>query len=155
MSTWSQRDLPVLYWLQENPPPHSLLSTNLLQDNPHSALPELCEQDVHVSVETLADDGLVTYADQQYEEGGGVDWTQFQVSGAGLQALGEWPVFDMLGTPHALGRLLDALAEMAASDEEESSLRTAASAARSKGVETLRSAASGALRGVLRSQILG
>jgi hypothetical protein len=126
-----------------------------LQDNPHSALPELSERDVHVSVETLADEGLVTYADKQYEGGGGVYWTQFQVSGAGLQALGEWPVFDMLGAPQALGRLLDALADMAASDEEESNLRTAASAARSKGAEALRSAASGALRGVLRSQILG
>jgi hypothetical protein len=155
MSTWSQRDLPVLYWLQENPPPQGLLSTNRLQDNPHSALPELSERDVHVSVETLADEGLVTYADKQYEGGGGVYWAQFQVSGGGLQALGEWPVFDMLGTPQALGRLLDALADMAASDEEESSLRTAATAARSKGAEALRSAASGALRGVLRFQILG
>jgi hypothetical protein len=155
MSTWSQRDLPVLYWLQENPPPRGLLTTNRIQDSPHAALPELSERDVHVSVETLADEGLVAYADREYEGGGGVYWTHFQVSGAGLQALGEWPVFDMLETPEALGRLLDALADMAASDEEESNLRAAASTARSKGAEALRSIAAGALRELLRSQILG
>jgi hypothetical protein len=126
-----------------------------MQDNPHPALPELSERDVHVSVETLADEGLVTYADRQYESGGGVDWMQFQVSGAGLQALGDWPVFDMLQTPEALGRLLDALADLASSEEEESNLRTAASTARSKGAEALRSLASGALSAVIRSQGFG
>lgn len=155
MSVWSERDLPVLYWLQENPPEHGLLSTNWMQDNPHPALPELSERDVHVSVETLADEGLVTYTDREYESGGGIHWMQFQVSGAGLQALGEWPIFDMLQTPEALGRLLDALADMASSDEEESNLRTAASTARSKGADALRSLASGALSAVIRSQGLG
>lgn len=41
MSVWSERDLPVLYWLQENPPEHGLLSTNWMQDNPHPA-PRSC-----------------------------------------------------------------------------------------------------------------
>lgn len=153
MTTWSVRDLPVLYWLQENPPRDGLLATNWLNDTPHPALPGLSEREVHVSVETLAEEGLVSYSDQSWATGGGVHWAQFQVTGAGLQALGEWPVFDMLGAPEALGRLLDALAEMATSDEEESNLRGAAGVARSKGGEALRSVASGALRAVIRSQI--
>jgi hypothetical protein len=135
VTTWADRDLPVLYWLQEKPPEHGLLTTNWRRDTSHPDLPGLTEQDVHVSVETLADEGLVSYATQEAEGGGDVLWMQFQVTGSGLQALGEWPVFDVLGTPKELGRLLDALAEMAASDEEEGNLRAAASTARSKGAD--------------------
>ena len=153
MTTWADRDLPVLYWLHEKPPYHEALRTNWLQDSPHPDLPALTERDVHVSVETLADEGLVSYSDQSWASGGGVHWIGFHVTGAGLQALGEWPVFDMLGTPEALGRLLDALADMAQSDEEEGNLRAAAQTARSKGAEVLRSIASGALGAVVRSQI--
>jgi hypothetical protein len=152
VTTWSDRDLPVLYWLHEGPLRDGMLQTNWLNDTPHPDLPDLTEREVHVSVETLAQEGLVSYSDQMWASGGGVHWMQFQVSGAGLQALGEWPVFDMLGTPEALGRLLDALAEMATSDEEESNLRAAARSARSKGAEALRSLASGALSAVVRSQ---
>jgi hypothetical protein len=153
VTTWADRDLPVLYWLQEKPPEHGLLTTNWRRDTPHPDLPGLTEQDVHVSVETLADEGLVSYAKQEAEGGGDVLWMQFQVTGSGLQALGEWPVFGVLGTPEELGRLLDALAEMAASDEEEGNLRAAASTARSKGADALRTVASGALSAVVRSQI--
>jgi hypothetical protein len=155
VSTWAERDLPVLYWLHEKPPQRGVLTTNWRRDTPHPDMPDLTERDVHVSVETLADERLVDYAQQEAAGGGDVMWMQFQVTGAGLQALGEWPVFDVLGTPEALGRLLDALADMATSDEEESNLRAAASVARSKGEEALRSIASGALSAVVRSQIGG
>jgi hypothetical protein len=152
VSTWAKRDLPVLYWLHETPLRGRILSTNYQSDRPHPDLPGLSERDVHVSVETLADEGLVSYANQSWTMSGRVSWMKVQVTGAGLQALGEWPVFDMLGTPEALGRLLDGLAEMAASDEEESNLRAAAGVARTKGAEALRTIATGALGAIVRSQ---
>jgi hypothetical protein len=77
VTTWSDRDLPVLYWLQEKRPQDGLLSTRL-NDTPHPDLPALTERDVHVSVETLADEGLVSYTDKSWG-GDGFLWTQFQV----------------------------------------------------------------------------
>ena len=57
---------------------------------------------------------LVSYTDESGRSGGGAHWTDFQVTGAGIQAPGEWPVFDMLRTPEALGRVLGALGDSAA-----------------------------------------
>jgi hypothetical protein len=153
MSVWTERDLVVLRYLHEKPPLHGILVTNWIRTDPHPDLPELSQQDVHVAVETLAGEGLVHYANDEWASGGGVHWMGFQVTGAGLQALGEWPVFEALGSPEELGRILDALAEMAVSDEEEDSMRRAASVVRSKGSDLLQSLVAGAFSALVRSQL--
>ena len=153
MSVWSERDLPVLEYLHQHPPANEMLSTNWQSKDPRPELPHLTEQEVHVAVETLVDEGLVSYRNDSWNSAGGVHWIGLQVTGAGLQALGEWPVFNMLTSPEELALLLDGLAEMAATDEEESNLREAAKTARGKSAEALRSLAAGALRAVVRSQL--
>ena len=153
MSIWSERDLPVLRYLHEHPPHHDMLSTNWQSKEPHPDLPALTEQDVHVAVETLVDEGLVSYRNDSRNTAGGVHWIDIQVTGAGLQALGQWPVFDMLSSPEELGLLLDGLAEMAATEDEESNLRQAARTARAKSAEAVRSVAASALGAIVRSQL--
>jgi hypothetical protein len=153
MTTWTTRDYQVLKWLQESSPQHGILSTNWQSTDEHPVLPGLTQQDVHMSVEILEDAGLVSSADQTWDSGGGVSWMQFQVTGTGLQALGEWPVFDMLENPKALGQLLDSLAEMSESDQEEENLRSAATRIRSMGRDALQALASGALTAAIRTQI--
>jgi hypothetical protein len=132
MSVWSARDLVVLRHLHERPPRDEVLSTNWQSKEPHAELAPLREVDVHVAVETLADEGLVSYSETSRDAAGGVLWTGFQVSGAGLQALGEWHVFATLTSPSELGDLLEALADVAPSDEEEGNLRKASSTVRLK-----------------------
>lgn len=153
MSVWSTRDLPVLRYLQEHPVRHEILATNWQSEVPHPDLPGLTEQDVHVAVETLVDEGLVHYRDDSWDTAGGVHWIGIQVTGAGLQALGQWPVFDMLTSPDALGALLGGIAQVAATDEEEVNLREAARTARGKSAEALRSLVDGALGALVRSQV--
>ena len=138
MTTWTTRDYQVLKWLQESPPQHGVLFTNWQSKDGHPALPGLTQQDVHMSAEILEDAGLVSSTNQTWESGGGVHWMQFPVTGAGLQALGEWPVFDMLENPEALGQLLDSLAEMSESDQEEENLLSAATRVRSIGRDALK-----------------
>jgi hypothetical protein len=153
MSVWTDRDYVVLRWLHDHPPYAEVLRTNWMSREPHTDLPELTDQDVHLAVETLHDEGLVDYRDRSWDSAGGVSWTAFQVSGAGLQALGEWPVFEVLTSPAELGRLLDALAELAPSEEEDTNLRTAARTARTKTAEALQSLAAGAVGAIVRSQL--
>jgi hypothetical protein len=150
---WDERDARVLRWLKENPPEHEFLATNRVSENESDDLAGLTEVEIHVSVETLAEEGLVTFNNQTFESAGGVYWSQFQVSGLGMQALGEWPVFGSLGVPEELGDLLDALAEMAPNDEEESNLKAAADIARKTSSGALRALAAGALGALIRSQI--
>lgn len=153
MSVWTERDFVVLRYLHDHPPRDGYFSTNWTSKKPHPDLPQLTEQDVHVAIETLDDEGLIQYRNDHWNASGGVHWIDLQVSGAGLQALGQWPVFDALGSPEELGQLLDALADIAATDEEENNLRKAAATARSKGREALQSLAAGAIGAVVRGQI--
>jgi hypothetical protein len=155
MSLWADRDLPVLRFLHDHPPHDGMLETNRLSEKPHSDLPQLTEQDVHIAVQTLHDVGYVDFENQEGESSGGVLWQDILVTGAGKQILGEWPLFEALGSPAELAAILDRLADMAATDEEKSNLRKAASSARERGVDGLKTLAAGVLRAYVRSQILG
>ena len=152
MSIWTDRDVIVLRWLHERPPPAEILRTTL-RPEPHPDLPSLSQQKVHLAIETLIDEGLLDYNQERWSSGPSVTWTGLHVSGAGLQALGEWPAFDALSSPAELGQLLDALAGMAESDEEESNLRRAATTARSKSGEVIQALATGALGALARGQL--
>jgi hypothetical protein len=152
MTVWADRDAVVLRWLHESPPYAEMLDIRL-SGEPHPDLPRLSQLDVHLALATLADEELIHFSRTSWASGPSVLWTGLQVSGAGLQALGEWPIFDALSSPADLGRLLDALADEAPNDEEENNLRRAAEAARSKSSELLQSLAAGAFGALARSQL--
>lgn len=153
MSVWTDRDAVVLRWLHESPPSAETLHTTLSTE-PHPDLLGLSQQDVHLAVETLADEDLLHYNDERWASGPSALWTGLHVSGAGLQALGEWPTFDALSSPAELGQLLDALAEqLASTDEEESNLRRAATTARGKSREAIQALAAGAFGALARGQL--
>jgi hypothetical protein len=152
MSVWTDRDAVVLRWLHESPPYAEVLHTALSRE-PHPDVVGLSQQDVHLAVETLIDEGLVHYSSRTLTSGPGATWEGLHVSGAGLQALGEWPTFDALSSPPQLGQLLDALADMAPSDEEESNLRQAARTARTKSGELLQALAAGAFGALARGHL--
>lgn len=80
-------------------------------------------------------------------------WVGLQVSGQGLQAVGQWPAFETLENPAELADLLEKLAGLAASDEEEENLRSAAKTVRSKAPDILRGFTSAALQAAVRSQL--
>lgn len=151
MSLWRERDLPVLKWLDANPPQHEMLQTDWMSAAPHPGLPELAQQAFHYSVETLRDAGYVRCEGQEWEGSGGVIWFGFQVTGAGKQVLGEWPLFEVLGQPRQLAAVLDELAKRTASDEEEENLRNAAETVRGLGAEALEQLAAGVLAQLIRS----
>lgn len=155
MSLWLDRDLPVLRFLHDHPPYEGMFETDRLSREPHSALPQLTEQAVHAAVQTLHDAGYVDFEKREDESMGGVLWQDILVTGAGKQVLGEWPLFEALGSPAELAAILDRLAEMAATDEEESNLRKAASSARERGVDGLKTLAAGALGAYVRSLVIG
>jgi hypothetical protein len=150
VKTWLERDLPVLQYLAEHPPEGGLLFANWDQTEPDERMPELSQAAFHRAVVTLHDDRLVTWEKAGSETGGGVHWTRFQVTGEGMQALGEWPMFEALGQPLRLAALLETLAKNAASDEEQANLESAASRVRGLAPELLRSVVVGALQSLAR-----
>jgi hypothetical protein len=152
MSVWTDRDAIVLRWLHESPPSNEILRTTLGHE-PHPDLPGLSQRDVHLAVETLIDDDLLHSNDVTWSSGPSFTWTRLHVSGAGLQALGEWPTFDALSSPAQLGQLLDALADMAPNDEEESNLRQAGKTVRAKSGEVLQALAAGAFGALARGHL--
>lgn len=68
MSVWTDRDAVVLRWLHESPPyaemPHTTLSSEQ-----HPDVPGLSQLDVHLAVETLADEGLLHYSNDLWRQG--------------------------------------------------------------------------------------
>jgi hypothetical protein len=150
MRTWLERDLPVLRYLRDNPPEGGLQDANWLDRQPHPGLPQLTNADFYRAVVTLADVHYVTWEGQQGEGGGGVYWSSFKVTGEGMQALGEWPVLAALGEPPAFGGLLEQLAAMASSDEEEGNLEAAASRVKGVAPDLLRALFVGAAQTLAR-----
>jgi hypothetical protein len=151
MSVWTERDLPVLRFLNENPPSNDILWTNWRETSPHPDLSDLSEQDFHQAVETLADAGFVSFREGDWDSAGGVPHLDFQVTGAGKQVLGDWPLFEALGQPAALADVLEELSKTAPTDEEEANLQHAAADVRKFSAESLEQLAAGALAALARS----
>jgi hypothetical protein len=103
---------------------------------------------------TLRDAGFVT-ADRREEASAGVVFTNVLVTGPGMQALGQWPLFEEITSPPTLAAFLDRLADQAADPEEAAALRGAASYVRSLSGELLRAAARAALTYALRAGLPG
>lgn len=151
MSLWSIRDQPALRHLAEHPPHHNLLWTLSRIDKPRPELPALSEREFHRSVLTLADARYVAYGNAEYEGGGGCAFEDFQVTGAGMQALGLWPLFDELGSPAQLAGILDALGRDAATEEERTNLQRAATAVRRSAPDVVRAALTGGISAFARA----
>ena len=67
------------------------------------SFPSVTEREFHRSVLVLADAGYVAYGVPEYDGGGGCVFTHFQVTGAGMQALGLWPMFGRARLADAAG----------------------------------------------------
>jgi hypothetical protein len=109
MSVWTDRDQPVLQHLISSPPEHNILWTRKWSDDPRPDLPQVTEREFHKSVLTLHDAGYVAWDRDEGERGGGWNFQGFLVTGAGKQALGLWPRFDVLASPEGLSAVLDTL----------------------------------------------
>ena len=154
MTLWAERDEPVLRYLVEAPPRARILVTYQGREEPHDGLPQLSHAQFHAAVEVLHDAGYVDSADATASIGmGRVSWTLFQVTGAGKQALGLWPRFDALGAPGELAALLEALADEAPTEEEETNLRKAAGVVRKTAPAAVRQLLTGALSAYARSHL--
>lgn len=153
MSLWTTRDEPVLRHLAEHPPQDNPIWTRSRSDEPRPELPSVTEREFHRSVLTLADAGYVAYGNPEYDGGGGCVFTHFQVTGAGMQALGLWPMFDELGSPAQLAALLDALGRDAATEEERTNLQRAAGVVRRSPPDVVRAALTGGISAIVRAHL--
>jgi len=109
---------------------------------------DLAGGEFHDAILTLRDAGYVE-GDLSYAGGPTAHFAGLYVTGRGLQALGEWPLFDEIASPDTLALLLERFAEEAPIGDA-ANLRRAAQYARRLGAASLRSAAVGALAHVAR-----
>jgi hypothetical protein len=93
---------------------------------------------VHDALLALADVGYVDWESWEYSLPAGASLGGLRVTGAGMQALGQWPALHTITTPASLAHLLEALADYAADAEKEGTLRQAAAHARRWGASALR-----------------
>ena len=108
MTVWERRDLPVLRALAASDDENILQGVLQLSTEEESPLGlDLTTGEVYDAVLILTDAGYIE-GEVQHEGGGTALVTHFQVTGRGYQALGEWPLFDQLASPHTLALLLDA-----------------------------------------------
>lgn len=153
MTLWDDRDEPVLRHLAEHPPENGMLETQYRSEQPRPGLPALTEADFHRAVEVLGDAGYLAWSGDEGEGGGRRYYFDFQLTGAGKRVLGLWPRLDALASPEELAAILAALADKASTEEERSALQGSADIARRTVPELLRSALSGALGALVRSQL--
>lgn len=153
MTLWEGRDLPVLRALAE--PIDEQVRDGYLWLTGEATGAErlgvtLSNTEIWDAILTLADAGYVTCEAHETNYRGG--FTHLSVTGRGLQALGQWPLFEEIASPATLALLLERLAEEAPSEEESSNMRRAASYVRKLSVPVVRAAATGALTWWVRHQ---
>jgi len=150
MSVWTERDLPVLRALAN---PHDDVRAGFLSIGSSDDLGiGMAPLDLIDSVLTLRDAGYITFRDQQETFGNpNLHLTGLAVTGAGMQILGEWPLFDAVASPEMLADLLERLAPEASTAEETTAARSAAGYVRSVAPTVLRSMFTGAISAALRT----
>jgi len=123
MSVWTERDLPVLRALAN---PHDDVRAGFLSIGSGDDLGiGMAPLDLIDSVLTLRDAGYITFRDQQETFGEpNLHLTGVAVTGAGMQILGEWPLFDAVASPEMLADLLERLAPEASTPEETAAARS-------------------------------
>lgn len=150
MSLWEQRDLPVLRALAQSDDAE-LRDHGVLRVGKASALGlDLSPGELHDAVLTLGDAGYVE-GRVEYSSGPDAMFTHFRVTARGMQALGQWPLFDEIASPETLALLLERLADEAPTDEEASNMRRAAAYVRSVSGASLRALTTAAISQLARS----
>jgi hypothetical protein len=152
MTLWETRDFPVLDYMVEHPSSGGLF-TQSRSDQPQDGLPALTEAEFHRAVLTLGDAGYLSWTSTELDGGGGCFFQDIFVTGAGKQALGLWPLFDVLGSPAALAGILDQLGVEAAAADERSALSRAAELVRDLAPNAMRALLLGALREAARQNL--
>jgi hypothetical protein len=148
VTTWERRDLPVLRAVAEKGVVEAGM-LSLIRDGRTLGL-DLDDNETHLALLALRDAGYVD-AEVTYT-GGGATFTRFLVTGRGLRALGDWPLFSPL-SPATLAALLERVADEAPTDDEATAVRSAARYVAGLAAETVRAALIAAGSRLLRQRI--
>jgi hypothetical protein len=146
MTIWERRDLPLLRTLAAGEDEQIRAGyLHIGHSNVGERLGlELDDYAIHDGLACLGDAGYID-ASVQYSSGPGATFTGLRVTGAGQQALGQWPLFDEVASPETLALFLERQAKEAPTEEEAENMRRAARYIRTLGALALRSALTGAL----------
>ena len=154
MSVWTDRDLPVLVALTA--PSDEYIRDGYLTlghgRGGDSLGLDLSDDVIHDSLLTLRDAGYVDF-ELEYETGPGAHLTHLAVTGAGYQALGEWPLFDAVTSPETIALLLEELAPEAPTEEETTNMQRAARYVRTLAPPVFRQFVTGAVAAVIRAHL--
>lgn len=152
MTVWTERDLPVLQAIASADDDHLREGFLFIGGETDQLGLGMEPLDAIDSVLTLRDAGYLTFRDAQETFGNpNLHLTGLAVTGAGMQALGEWPSFDAVATPELLAALLERLAPEAPTADETTATRAAAGYVRSVAPGVLRSVVTGTVSALLRS----
>jgi hypothetical protein len=154
MSVWTDRDLLVLEALTQAPDTdvrEGYLSIGHGRGREALGI-ELDDAAIHDALLTLRDAGYVGF-ELQLETGPGAHLTHLAITGGGLQALGQWPLFDAATSPETIALMLEHLAPEAPSEDESMNLRRAAQYVRGMAPTTFRSLAAGAMSAMIRAHL--
>ena len=153
MSVWTERDLPVLEALTNAPTEETRHGFLSLGDGAGESLGlELDDAVIHDALLTLRDADYLAF-EIGYESGGGAMITHLAITGPGMQALGEWPLFDAATSPATIALLLEQLAPEAPSEQESTNLRKAAGYIGKLAPATFRQLAVGAVTAAVKAQM--
>jgi hypothetical protein len=108
---------------------------------------------IHDAILALSDAGYVDWDSWEYSGAPGASIGGLRVTGAGMQALGQWPALHTITTPASLAHLLEALADYAPDAQKEGTLRQAADHARTWGAGALRQSVVSLGAAALRAQL--
>jgi hypothetical protein len=154
MSRWTERDLAVLRAVAD---PSSARATNRFMwvggTKARDSIGVDFDDDVILdSLLILRDAGYVHFL---HEPGGGTDslLKDFEVTGPGMQVLGEWPMFDVVTSPETIALLLEYLAPEAPTPEETTELKRAATYIRTLAPTVLQKLVVGATRAYLKHHL--
>lgn len=126
MSTWTERDKPVLRWLREQgssflPEPWNLrLGLRDWVEAPEE-VPGLTSQQMDQALVRLLEHNLID--GRRQEAIGFASWSGLRLTAQGMQVLGEWPDLDQLTSAVGMKMLLNELAKSAADSEDQGALR--------------------------------
>jgi hypothetical protein len=154
VSVWTDRDLLVLQALTEAPDTdvrEGYLSIGHGRGREALGI-DLDDAAIHDALLTLRDAGYVSF-ELQLETGPGAHFTYLAITGAGMQALGQWPLFDAATSPLTIALMLEHLAPEAPTEEESTNLRRAAEYVRGVAPATFRSLAAGAMSAIIRAHL--
>jgi len=151
VTAWERRDRPVLDVLARGVENDRVA---LGRDRGRALGLDLDEDELFLAMLALRDAGFVK-ADMREEASAGITFTNILVTGRGMQALGQWPLFEEITSPATLAAFLERLAKQAEKPEDADTLRRTADYVRSLSGAVLQAAARGALAYGLRAAIPG